>query len=215
MANQSDLHHLHWERQGRSYEQVHRSFQGRERAFFHAQEQAILEYLGGLEFETVLEFGCGFGRISRLILDTFAPKTYHAFDLSDDQVIATRKLCPEVWTVPSTIQDYDPPQTYDLVFGVEVLLHVPPAEIEAVFDRIAGWTRRHLVHVDQWPVQPGVAYKLLPTASGLWSGNRCDYSYYHNYPVLHEMAKRECVRAVTLGDRQGLFHWNRLAGKGF
>ena len=56
---------------------------------FQLQENMLIDYLKtALEsFDTVLELGCGFGRISRLMLSKFPDiKEYVAVDLSPDQI---------------------------------------------------------------------------------------------------------------------------------
>ena len=204
----TDLHQDYWANQGLAYEKTHRAFQGTERAFFRRQEIALVGFLKKLKFDSVLEFGCGFGRVTRLICDEFATKAYEAFDLSEEQLASARLACPDVKFDMATLQDYQPAETPDLVIGVEVLLHVPPDEIEQMLARLASWTGKYLVHIDQWPPQEGEAYKLMATKSGHWSGNRCAFSYYHNYPLLHAMGLRR-VEVVPIGDRQALFCWRR------
>jgi SAM-dependent methyltransferase len=46
------------------------------------EENALIDYLKKIQFETVLEYGCGFGRITKLLLDNFKISQYTAFDLS-------------------------------------------------------------------------------------------------------------------------------------
>ena len=204
----ADLHQDYWTRQGLAYETTHRAFQGTERAFFRKQEHALVSFLQKLKFDSVLEFGCGFGRITRTLCDTIAPKRYDAFDLSEAQVASARKLCRNVSFTVETLQDYQPAELHDLVLGVEVLLHVPPDEIEQMLARLASWTGKYLVHIDQYPPQSGEAYELLPTKSGHWTGRRCAFSYYHNFPLLHAMGLRK-VEVVPIGKRQALFCWRR------
>ena len=61
--------------------------------FFIKQEKSLLSYLKTLSFDTILEFGCDFGRITKLILDNFNVNNYTAFDLSSDQINNAKKLC--------------------------------------------------------------------------------------------------------------------------
>ena len=52
------------------------------------QEQILVEYLRkNISFSTVTEVGCGFGRITKIILSNFPEVTeYVAVDLSPDQI---------------------------------------------------------------------------------------------------------------------------------
>jgi len=45
---------------------------------YRSQEKTLLHYLSRLNFSSVFEFGCGFGRITRLLLDNFDVKEYLA-----------------------------------------------------------------------------------------------------------------------------------------
>lgn len=56
-------------------------------SFFKIQENALLDYLKTIQFESVLEYGFGFGRITKLLLENFEIKQYKVFDLSQDQII--------------------------------------------------------------------------------------------------------------------------------
>ncbi|HUT06100.1 MAG TPA: class I SAM-dependent methyltransferase [Nitrosopumilaceae archaeon] len=60
--------------------------------FFKLQEKVFLNVLRELSFESVLEFGCGFGRMTKLILENFPVKKYVAFDLSPHQIQNAKKI---------------------------------------------------------------------------------------------------------------------------
>jgi len=110
-----------------------------------------LKFLETLEFESVLEFGCGFGRLTKLMLEKFPHiKEYKAIDLSPDQInnakkrINTDKVNFEV----TTIQDFKSEKKYDLVFGFAVFMHVPPNDIQNVISILTSITNDHLVNCD-------------------------------------------------------------------
>ena len=95
----------------------------------------ILETLGiSKKIGDVAEFGCGFGRITKLVLENFPIKRYVAFDLSPDQIPNAKKNCNsfDVDFHVSTIQDFEYKEKFDLVFGSEVLLHVKPSNIHKI-----------------------------------------------------------------------------------
>ena len=59
------------------------------------QEEFLLEHLNGLSgsFQTVLELGCGFGRITKLLLTNSDNITeYLAVDISPDQIENAKTL---------------------------------------------------------------------------------------------------------------------------
>jgi trans-aconitate methyltransferase len=90
------------------------------------QEEVLLGYLKNISpFHTVLEIGCGFGRISNLVLSNFpAVQEYVATDMSPDQLETAKSF------VKSDIQSLQLDKKYDLVIAVSVLLHILPGEIK-------------------------------------------------------------------------------------
>ena len=109
-------------------------------------------------FSTVLEVGCGFGRITRLLLSNFPNiHEYLAIDLSPDQienakeftrpVIETRKDNPLNFIV-SDIQSFQNQRKYDLVIASEVLMHILPSEIEKAMIKLVSMSNRHVVNID-------------------------------------------------------------------
>jgi len=109
-------------------------------------------------FSTVLELGCGFGRITKLLLSNFPDiQEYTAIDLSSDQienakefvrsVIETKEHNPLTFIV-SDIQSFQNDKKYDLVISAEVLLHILPSEIEQVMNKIVNMSNEHVINID-------------------------------------------------------------------
>lgn len=121
------------------------------------QEAMLLDYLKGItSFETVLEVGCGFGRISGLILSNFPGiRDYLAIDISPDQLAGARRSTgsDKIQFVESDIQSLQVHKTYDLVLAVEVLMHIVPREIDHVIAKLADLSGMHVVNVDYFEQQ--------------------------------------------------------------
>ena len=109
-------------------------------------------------FSTVLEVGCGFGRIAKLLLSNFPNiLEYIAIDLSPDQIenakefvkpaIDTKEHNPLSFIV-SDIQSFQNERKYDLVISSEVLMHVLPSEIERVMIKIVDMSNEHIINID-------------------------------------------------------------------
>jgi len=136
----------YWKERGKVYQKefVHsKSFQ--------EQEKVLVEYLKQLFFDTVLEFGCGFGRITKLLLENFSIKKYDAFDLSSDQIKNAQKFCKKFKNVNfsvSTIQDFKSKEKYNIVLGTEVLLHVIPKEINRIISHLVTFSDSHMINID-------------------------------------------------------------------
>jgi len=63
--------------------------------FHRLQEQFLLDVLqrSGLPMRRVLEIGCGFGRITRLLAETWPDASITALDLSPEQLANARRHC--------------------------------------------------------------------------------------------------------------------------
>jgi len=159
---------------------------------FAAQETALLGYLENLHFESVLELGCGFGRISRLIKRNFPNITkYCAIDISQDQLKIAKEICPSGITFwCNDVLNYHAKQQYDLVIAVELLMHIKPENIKVMVDKMIDWSKHHIVSVDYYEEKP---IELQPH-------NFChDYFTLYDYNLTH----------VQVGN-QAIFHKERL-----
>jgi SAM-dependent methyltransferase len=58
---------------------------------YQIQERMLIDYLKTIEFHTVLEVGCGFGRITKLLLENFDISKYMAIDISPDQIWSAKE----------------------------------------------------------------------------------------------------------------------------
>lgn len=123
---------------------------------FRLQEKILLDYLQGITpFSTVLEVGCGFGRITKLILSNFSEiREYIATDLSPHQISEAEKYLNGLRSsrplrfIVSDIQSLDLKNKYDLVLASEVLMHVLPSDIERVIGKLVDMSSRHVIDID-------------------------------------------------------------------
>lgn len=119
------------------------------------QEEALIDYLKTIDppFQTILEVGCGFGRISKLILSNFpGVQEYLAVDISPDQLENARRYVnsDKIRFRESDIQSLQLDKKYDLVIAVSVLLHILPSEIDQVVSKLVSFSRMHVVNVDYY-----------------------------------------------------------------
>jgi 2-polyprenyl-3-methyl-5-hydroxy-6-metoxy-1,4-benzoquinol methylase len=139
---------------------------------FKKQETELLAELRKIKFQTVLEYGCGFGRITKLINENFKSRKYTAFDISVEQLNNAQKFCDcdNVDFIVSSIEDFEPYQKYDLVVGSEVLMHVKPKNIESIIKKIVGWSKKYILSID-------ATYA---------SGELASHNFIHPYKKLYE-----------------------------
>lgn len=118
------------------------------------QEEVLLDYLRSMpSFNTVLEIGCGFGRISKLIISNFPNvEKYVATDMSQDQLRNAKTFVKsdKVRFIESDIQSLQLDKKCDLVIAVSVLLHIMPSEIDQVIAKLVSFSKRHVINVDYY-----------------------------------------------------------------
>ena len=123
--------------------------------YFRRQERILLDVIKGLDSNSVLEVGCGFGRITRLVLDEIpGVKKIKGIDISSEQIDACRGYVSNNERADFSvglIQEMEEADgSYDLVMGIEVLMHIPFAEVEQVLTRMVRIARKHVVNLDWW-----------------------------------------------------------------
>src|SRR5437899_3632494 len=121
------------------------------------QLEPLLNLFQTLDFKTVLDIGCGDGRIGELLLNHFNLEEYCGNDISIESIDAAKKRLrniPNETTklfYASPFQDFDHPHTFDLTIIIEVLMHVTPAEIKSFIEKAVKTTSKYLVTLDYDP----------------------------------------------------------------
>ena len=147
----------YWRRRGRGYRPEFDAHSEHTRRAFVCQEAQFLEALRPLEFDSVLEVGCGFGRMLRLVADEFAPGRIAGVDVSRHQLRRARDLLkgrnPKLYEADVTrglpfLED----GTFDLAFTSEVLMHL--TEPEPIIREMARVSRRYVAHLEYTAAQP-------------------------------------------------------------
>lgn len=180
----------YWSKRGKKYKDdfIHNEF-------FKIQENTLLDHLKTIQFESVLEFGCGFGRITDLILKNFEIRQYKAFDLSQDQINNAKKLCNNynVEFEVSTIEDYVDTKKYDLVIGVEILMHVPPEMIISAIENLSKFSNKHMINIDFYE---DISITKL-----------AKHNFLHQYgSIYNQLENIQKVNRIKINDKQSLFH---------
>lgn len=108
-------------------------------------------------FGSVLEIGCGFGRITKLVLSQFPNiQKYTAMDISPHQIKNASEYVIgvsdgiDIQFIVSDIKSLQVTEQYDLVLAAEVLLHVLPSEITDIIAKLVGLSSRHIINVDYY-----------------------------------------------------------------
>jgi len=146
---------------------------------YRVQEDAIAAVLEPLDWDTVLDIGCGFGRLGMMIKRIRPDATYHGVDINLDLLLSASAHVPNATFWHTAILDFHPKQTYDLVISAECLMHQPEKDMAAIFEDLFWWSNRWVVNCDWY--EPGA------------EGNH--WNINHNYPALYGDKIRLTVEA--------------------
>jgi len=185
---------------------------------FELQEKILIDYLKNnlsvSPFSTVFELGCGFGRITKLLLSNFSNLTeYVAIDLSPHQIenakefvrptIETKQQNLSLNFMVSSIQSFQIHKKYDLVLASEVLMHVLPSEIEEVIRKLVSMSNEHVVNIDWYEEQPATkaaSHNFIHQYEKMYV-NLSQVSNVYRIPI---MKKGTWLKSVDT--KQSLFH---------
>lgn len=114
---------------------------------------ALLNHLDTLQFNSVLDFGCGWGFVSKFVLDKFKIDDYLAFDASPDRIVEAKEYLKNysVELEASTLGSFKTDKKFDLVLGTGVLHHIKPEDIKSTMKHLLGFSKKYFVHDDPPP----------------------------------------------------------------
>jgi len=201
----------YWHERGKIYKKNFRYDKNK-----RLQEEFLIAHLNNISgsFKTVLELGCGFGRITQLLLSNYNNiSEYLAIDISPDQIenakslLSSSKLPNQVKLnfLVSDIQSLNLDKQYDLVILSEVLLHILPTEIDSVIKKLITFSKKHIINIDRYDDHPP---KSLAS-----------HNFIHQYETLYkkytEPSTTTTIRRIpikrkkflgTLDTKQSIFH---------
>jgi SAM-dependent methyltransferase len=125
-----------------------------EQAAVRVELQLLIEELQEINgpISSVLDVGCGQGRLAAFLLDVLPAAKYSGLDLAEAQLKGTLAVRPDAEAFYlSRLQDFDPiehDREWDLVIASEVLLHIPPDEIRTACAVLKAITGKYLITVD-------------------------------------------------------------------
>ena len=185
------------------------NFNGNDNLIRH-QEQMVLGYIEKNvpkeDVTKVFEVGCGFGRYTKLILESF-PRIvqYRAIDISSDLLNGAKKYVNDkrVIYVEKAIQGFNIGEKHDLVFAGETLFQIPTSYIESVVFKLLSLTRKHFIHID-----PERYYKRRELYFYDESGNVRDFAVFHDYEsIVKKIGSKISQRYTPMENiHQAIYH---------
>lgn len=170
----------YWTARGKLWEQ-----EARDRGFWDSENPPLLDLLDTLDFASVLDVGCGFGRVGASIQRRWPKVAYTGIDVSPDLIDgARRRLGERVTLIVGDLATFDTDQQYDLVLAVSVLGHIRPEDVGGLLWRMRRWALKDIIHIDWNEV-----------------GGQTTFQYGHDYEALHGPAE-----VIPYG-RQSIWHY--------
>ena len=187
----------YWTERGKTYYQEHKKRPLVKRMVFKLQEVNIAHLLGMITPKTVLDAGCGYGRITRILAEKYVDaREISGFDISEDQLKVAREYC-EGFNIEffeqSILEPMDDGPRWDLVVAVELLMHMAPEDIEDAIDNLTELSRRYILTCDWYePENPPES----------------DFCFQHDYDHLFYLKGFKILKARR-GHRQRIVLWER------
>lgn len=105
---------------------------------YASQEAALLKVILPLNPTTILDMGCGFGRMGTLITAALPGVRYTGVDVSEAQLEAAHQRLPHATLHQGDVLTWQADQRYDVVLAVELLMHIPPSAVGQAIHRLVG-----------------------------------------------------------------------------
>lgn len=183
----TDTHDL-WVEKGRTYLGDFNKKTAIQKLRYWIQEQVIIGALnfvsrkGDIRF--ILDAGCGFGRITRILCERFSVANIQGSDISDDQLMEAMNRLPRV-----SFQNWDICQPWifgpvDLVMVIEVLMHIREDKIESAIKNLAEVSTDFIITVDWW----------TEDEVDIYAGAQAGFCFIHDYDELFRAQGYELMR---------------------
>ena len=194
-----------WKRKGESYFETMQNKSNRTKLRYWMQEQQLIQVLKKLEdIETILEVGCGYGRITKILQQIFPQAQITAIDISMHQLRQARKVLKKIRFNEISLFHLPPMPTYDLVIAIEVLMHIHPDKIAEAINILTQKSNQYILNLD-WYDPHGT--------------EESDFCYTHSYNQLY-LENRFCkvstydLSAPFIGTKQRIFQAQKWLNHG-
>ena len=97
----------------------------------------VIEKLDNVNFETLIDIGCGDGRFLYLLADKYNEKNLTGVDVSSSALSFARAFTDNIDFIEGNIIKDDLSQQYDIATLIEVLEHIPPNELPKFLEAVS------------------------------------------------------------------------------
>jgi SAM-dependent methyltransferase len=170
---------VYWAERGKTFER-----EAHDQGWWGREDPIIADMLRRLHFTSVLDVGCGFGRVGSWIEEIKPDARYTGLDVSPDLIQGARHRLSKAELICADIRTFETHRHWDLVLAVSTLGHLRPLEIGPALDKLRRWAIRDLVTID-WDE----------------TGQSTGYQFAHDWRKLYGPD----VERIPIG-RQSLYH---------
>ena len=143
----------------------------------------VSNVLGKLDFNTVLELGCGDGQLSKII--RFFDCELTGLDISPDRLESNKFLHG---AINSNFIDFTSTALFDLVICSHFLLHIKPKDLDNVFKKMLWHAKKYIMIIEPAPNQ-----------------NLGQWEYYNFEHDINKLTEKLNTEYYSIGDRIGLW----------
>jgi len=177
LADTLSPNYVYWRERGEEWADEYDS-RKKVQLHYHIQELMLADYFTHSAPARVLEYGCGGGR-HLSYLSKIPNLEVYGYDQSQTMVTNCLRWTSQAWleqhvTVGPPVGKLPyPDQHFDIVFTVEVLIHISPADLEFVLAELLRISRWQILHIE-----PSLFFKVVTEEhQGCW--NHDLISIYH------------------------------------
>ncbi|MBI2444965.1 class I SAM-dependent methyltransferase [Candidatus Micrarchaeota archaeon] len=199
----------YWKNRSKHYPEEFERHTPELRRFFCEQEFRFRQMLDRIDFsevESVLEIGCGFGRMTGMMLKKLETAArYQAVDISPEQIKATKeKYGNRIQTRTADFRT-EPFEPSDIVLVSEVFLHFPPGQIQIVLHKAQRLAKKYLIHIDPLLPVPESSRALAGRVKNYITGQTpLRWDWQHDYPRLYDYAKVDHLTVFPVGQGKSM-----------
>ncbi len=149
--------------------------------FYRDQEELFASVIRSLQPGSLIDVGCGFGRLTKVLAKEFPRTSFVGIDISPDQLRHARDTCSELENVRFVELDFTDkdfaPVSYNVAVFCEVLMHHPDDVVMEVLAKFSKSCDFIINDVDrEWKSYDVVA----------------DHCFYHDYEEMYRKLGLVC-----------------------
>lgn len=115
---------------------------------------------GAQSIKTCIEFGANIGMNLKALKLLYPTQEQHAIEINTDAAFHLSQVIPSEHVYQTSILDFKPGRTWDLVLIKGVLIHINPDELPTVYDKLVSSSNKYLLVSEYYNPSPvAISYR--------------------------------------------------------